>query len=125
MPTTLVRLPARLVGAALVGALVGAVGSGVHQLVGGERRWPVGLAVALALTALWGLVLGRRPGPAAVRVAGTLGWVVVVAAVSMRRPEGDVLVPGNARGYSWMLIGFAVLLATVVLPARAAAQARG
>lgn len=125
MPTTLVTLPARLVTAAAAGALVGAVGSGIHQLATAGRRWPIGLVMALALTALFGLVLGRRRGPVAVRVAGVLGWAVVVALVSMRRAEGDVLVPGNARGYAFMLGGFAVLLAAAVLPARAAAPTHG
>ncbi|GAB3590733.1 hypothetical protein GCM10027446_06330 [Angustibacter peucedani] len=120
MPATLVKLVLAAVG----GVLVAAVGSAVHQAVAGAHRWPVGLLLALGLTALWGALLGRRAVPALVRVAGVAGWTLVVLLVSPRRPEGDVLVPGNGRGYGWMLAGFALLVVLAVLPARAAADPR-
>jgi hypothetical protein len=109
---------------AVVGAVVGAVGSVVHQLAVGGERWPVGLAVALVLTALWGGVLGRVPVSLVTRLAGVLGWAAAVLLLSQRRSEGDLLVPANARGYTWMLAGFVLLVALAVLPARAAPAGR-
>ncbi len=125
MPQTVTSRAVSALVSAVVGAVVAAVGTAVHQLVVGAQRWPAGLAAALALTTLWGLLLGRRPGPAVARTAGVLGWAVVVLLVSTPRPEGDVLVPGNGRGYAWMFAGLVLLVATVVLPARRGAQGRG
>lgn len=125
MPQTVTSRVGGALVSAVLGAVVALVGTVVHQLAVGERRWPLGLLTALALTGLWGMLLGRAPWPAVVRAAGVVGWVVLVAVVASRRPEGDVLVPANGRGYGWMLGGLVTLVAPVVLAAGTRAPARG
>ena len=54
---------------------------------------------------------GRRGAAAA-----AVGWVLPVLVLSSRRPEGDLVVPATATGYAWLLGGFALAVAGVVLP---------
>ncbi len=108
----------------VVGALAGGLGSLTHQSTVAAARWPVGLAVALALTTCCGLLV-RGLGVGVLGRAGLLmGWLVVVWAAAGRRPEGDLVVPANARGYVWLLVGFGLLLVVLFAPARAARPAR-
>lgn len=94
-----------LVPAALAGAVAGLLGSFVHALE--PAGLPLGLLVAWALSAAVfvtaGLALGR---PGAVAAAG--GWLLVVLLLSSQRPEGDLVVPGSAEGYLWLLGGMLV-----------------
>jgi hypothetical protein len=59
------------------------------------------------------------------RGAGVLTWLAVTLAAAAQRPEGDVLVPANARGYAYLLAGFVVLVAALTAPDGRAARARG
>ncbi|KQX65610.1 hypothetical protein [Angustibacter sp. Root456] len=96
-----------------------------HQATWTERRWPVGVAVAVGLTAAVALLLRAwGVGPVA-RAAGLLTWLVVTFAAALRRPEGDVLVPANARGYAFLVVGFAVLAAGLTAPGGRGRRARG
>jgi Family of unknown function (DUF6113) len=61
----------------------------------------VGLALSLAVFAFAGLAARSRSGAA----AAAAGWLLVVLALSVRRPEGDLVVPGTALGYAWLLGG--------------------
>jgi hypothetical protein len=109
---------AAVAAAGVLGAAAGALGSVAHQAVVGAPRWPVGLALAIALTASVADVLRAcRVGLGASAVA-VLAWLLVVLQAAGRRPEGDVLVPPNVRGYGWLVAGFAVLLGVLLAPGR-------
>ena len=100
---------------------------------GAERAWAIGLLVLLTvLLALWGAflvpfrlggalvpvawavaLLGNLAlGRAGARLAGTTGalvpglvWLGLVFALSSRRTEGDVVVPGTLVGTGFLLMG--------------------
>lgn len=99
-------------GAAAAGGFVsGLLGSFVHNVT-----WygvPVGLIVGLVLSLsvfMWaGLATSSRRG-AAVAVTG---WLLPVLVLTVRRPEGDLIVAGTALGYAW-LIGGTVLAGAAV-----------
>lgn len=105
-----------------VAALLGVV---AHQATWGERRWPVGVVLAVALTASAAALL-RACGIALVaRVVGILVWLAVTFGAAAQRPEGDVLVPGNTRGYAFIVGGFVVLAAVLTAPGGRPLRARG
>lgn len=102
-------------GVALVaGAAVGVVGSFIHPLT--RAGLPVGLLVALALSAAVpaaaGLTVRSRSGAGLV----ALGWLVAVVTMSLPRSEGDLVVPATALGYSWLLGGTLVAGLTLTWP---------
>lgn len=112
MPTPLRFL---LHGAALVmGVVAGVLGSFVHPVT----AWgiPVGLLCALALSGAVfvtsGLVVRSRSG-AAVAAAG---WLLPVLLFSSPRPEGDLVVPGDALGYAWLFGGVVVAGLAIAWP---------
>ena len=104
-----------------------------HAWSGAERAWATTLLLLLSvLLALWGAflvpfrlgdalvpvawavaVLGNFAlGRAGTRLAGTTGalvpalvWLGLVFALSMRRTEGDVVVPGTVVGTGFLLTG--------------------
>nr|WP_221203537.1 hypothetical protein [Modestobacter versicolor] len=92
--------------------------------------WRVGgvpVPVSL-LTAVVGNVLlvewaRRLSGSKAVAVLPAVVWVVVAVAASMRRPEGDLLLPGGDAVTSTLNLGF--LLLGVVAAAFAVGRALG
>ena len=121
---TVVRAVA-LLASAVVGAVAGLLGTYAHLAVAGPGRWPVGLLLALALTASVALTLrGLRPVPGAMG-ALVAGWLVVVALAMSRRSEGDLLVVQNARGLAWLGLGVVVLVGVLVLPGSDAGASRG
>jgi N-acetyl-1-D-myo-inositol-2-amino-2-deoxy-alpha-D-glucopyranoside deacetylase len=100
--------------AVAAGVAAGVLGSFVHALtVGG---FPVGLVCGLALSAAVfvaaGLAAGSRSGAAA--AAG--GWFLPLLALSAPRPEGDLVVAGDAVGYLWLVGGTVVAGAAVAWP---------
>lgn len=98
----------------LVGTTAGLLGSFVHPLraVGVPAGLLCGLALTVSAVATGGLLVGARTGA----VAAAVGWVLPVLVLSARRPEGDLVVPGTALGYLWLLGGTAVAGATVAWP---------
>lgn len=100
--------------ALLVGGTSGLLGSFVHPLrvVGVPVGLLCGLALTVAAVAAGGLVTRSRTGAA----AAAAGWVVPVLLLSVPRPEGDLVVPGTALGYLWLLGGTVVVGATVAWP---------
>ena len=94
-----------LVPAVLAGAVAGLLGSFVHALE--PAGLPLGLLVALALSAGVFLTMGLAFGRPAV-AAAALGWLLVVLLLSTQRPEGDLVVTGSLVGYGWLLGGFLV-----------------
>ena len=111
------------VGAALLaGVVAGVLGSCAQQYVVGAARLPVGVLLAVLL--LGALAVAVQAG-ARTRWGGTglaIGWFAAVTLASSRRREGDVLVPGDARGWAFLLGGTAVLGLAVALPLRSPAR---
>lgn len=96
-----------------------------HQATWGPGGWPVGVVLAVALTGAVALLLRAWGVGLAARAVGLLTWLGVTFVAAAQRPEGDVLVPGNARGYAFLVAGFAVLAAAFTVPGGRAVRARG
>lgn len=98
----------------VAGVAAGVLGSFVHAYrVSGL---PVGLLVALALDlavlATAGLAAGGRSGA----LTAAAGWLLTVLALSVQRPEGDLVVPATTLGYSWLFGGTVLAAASLALP---------
>lgn len=96
------------------GLAAGVLGSFVHaSTVGGV---PVGLltglGLSLAVFVLSGAALRGRRGVA----VATAGWLVASVMLSLRRPEGDLVVPGTLLGYAWLLGGLVVAALAAAWP---------
>jgi hypothetical protein len=92
-------------------AVVGAfIAPGV--LVAWGVVWPVGLVVALLLTAV-GLGVAARDGGLTGAWAAVGGWFATILALSWPRPQGDIVIPGTWYGYAFMLGGMAIAFAVV------------
>jgi hypothetical protein len=77
---------------------------------------PVGLLAGLGLSLAVFVTAGlttRSRGPVA---GAALGWVAVVLVLSVRRPEGDLVVPATLLGYVWLLGGTLLAGAAVSWP---------
>lgn len=106
------RLPvARWLGAAVVGAVIGVVGTAVHRAVP-----PWGLLLALG-TVLAGGVLARAWAGWVGMLALALGVMTVVGLLGQGGPGGDVIIAAQPIGYVWYL-GAAVVALAGALPAR-------
>jgi hypothetical protein len=110
------------VAALLAGGAVGLLGSFVHGYT--THGVPLGIIVALALS---GAVfatsgLAARARSAALFAAG--GWLLVVATLSLQRPEGDLVVPASTLGYCWLLGGALVAGVCLAWPYGGAAYPR-
>ena len=93
----------RLVVLALGGAVTGVAGVMVHQ-----RWWGLLLAVAAVAAAAVALPPGWST-----RLPFAFGFVAVLGLAMVPRSEGDYLVPGNARGYLLLAVGFVLVLTAV------------
>ena len=111
------RTPIALALALVVGAVAGLLGSYAQQLIAGSGRWPVGVLLALVLTAAAAAAvragLSARGGCAAT----ALGWFGVVSLAASRCREGDLIVPGDVKGWVFLLGGALVLGLAIALPA--------
>lgn len=110
------------------GAAYAALGllGGVFGVVGSfAQDWAVGsvpvaaivlVALVFALARLAGLGMGGRLGAAIPAVV----WGVVVFVMSMRRTEGDLVVPGSTAGYVFIIGGMIAAVAGIMMvpPAR-------
>ena len=102
-----------------VGAAVGVAGTlgARRQLAVLGTDLPVGLGLALVATflavALPGALTRSRLGAG----LGAAGWVVAVGVLMTGRPEGDVLVAGDALGLSWLGGGLVAVAVGVLAPA--------
>lgn len=83
----------------------------------------IGTASALLHGYVWGLALGvvttaallvALPGGWWLRLSFALGWCLTVMGLSFKRPEGDLLVAADVRGYLLLGAGVAVLMGGVV-----------
>ena len=100
--------------AVLAGLGAGLLGSFAHAAT--SYGLPVGLVAALGLS-VGVFAVARLATSSRAPVAGAvLGWASVVLLLSVQRPEGDLVVPGTALGYGWLLGGMLVATATVSWP---------
>lgn len=100
-----------VIGSALLGLVVGVVGTGVHR-----ANDPWGLVLAY-LTVLAAAVLARAWGRGRATTAYALALAAMVLAMGFVRPGGDVLITDDAIGYAW-LAAPALVLVVALLPAR-------
>ncbi len=101
---------------ALIGAVVGLVGTVAHRApVVDLPALHLGLVLAL-LAVLAGSVLSRAWGGYAGLLGFGIGWVAVVQILSLEGPGGDVLVPGQVVGYVWIYGGLLVVALAAFLP---------
>ncbi|MEW2352560.1 DUF6113 family protein [Spirillospora sp. NPDC029432] len=101
----------------LLGAIVGVLGSFAHPWTAGSV--PVaGIALILlnfGMVRLAGWAMGGRIGAA----VPALLWTAVAVALSARRGEGDLIVPGTTTGYLFIIGGLvAVVIGVSLVPAR-------
>lgn len=104
---------------ALLGALVGLIGSFAQDWTVGSSSIPVAacalVAVNFGLMRLAGWGMGGRLGA----VIPLLTWTAVVFLMSQRRPEGDLVVPGTTPGYVYLIGGLvAGVIAVALVPVR-------
>ena len=116
METSTGRLVGRALACALIGVIVGLVGTVAHRApVVDVPALHLGLVLAL-LAVLAAGVLSRAWGGFAGLVGYGIGWLVVVQVLSLEGPGGDVLVPSQAVGYVWIYGGLLVVALTAFLP---------
>jgi hypothetical protein len=105
--------------AALPLAVVGGWTAVCAVALHGRTPWLV-VAVAASALATWALPAGWP------RFGFVVGWLVVLAVALLGRPEGDLLVAADWRGYT--LLGTGLILLTYVVatvPRRAAKPGNG
>lgn len=102
----------------LLGGLLGLVGSFAQGWTAG----PVPVAAIVLVALVFGMVrlagfgMGGRLGATVPAVV----WAIVAFVLSIRRPEGDLVVPGTLAGYVYIIGGMLAAVAGVMLvpPAR-------
>ena len=100
---------------AMLGGLgAGLLGSFVHATT--SYGVPVGLLAGLGLSLAVFVTAGLTTRSRAPVAGAALGWVVAVLLLSIRRPEGDLVVPGTLLGYVWLLGGTLLAGAAVSWP---------
>jgi hypothetical protein len=109
------RLVARGVVCAVVGVIVGVVGTVAHRAQVLGLDLPLGLVLAM-LAVLAAGVLSRAWGGLGGLLGYGIGWVAVVQLLSLEGPGGDVLVPSEPVGYVWIYGGLVVVAAVAFLP---------
>lgn len=104
---------ARTLLALVLGAVMGALGTVTHLTT--WEGLPVGLVLALGLTASTA-VLARAWAGHGTLLAGAVGWLVAVQALSVEGPGGDVLVPATVEGLVWTYGGLLLWGVAAFLP---------
>jgi hypothetical protein len=87
---------------------VGGLVTSVAAVMVHQRWWGIALAVAAVAAAAVALPAGWWT-----RLPFALGFVVVLGLGMVPRGEGDYLIPGNARGYVLLALGFVLVLTAV------------
>ncbi|MQA79031.1 MAG: hypothetical protein GEV10_11235 [Streptosporangiales bacterium] len=100
---------------AVLGVVVGVVEAFVHPV----RLWglPAGVAVTVVVNFLVPQLVGRGTRSRMFALVPCATWLLSVIMLSVGRPEGDFVVPGNGTGYAFLLAGtIASVLGVVLLP---------
>ncbi len=108
MPTSRGQLLLAYPLAVAVGVLVGLCGSFFQQ------RGPVASVLAVLVTAVAIVLSGVATAARTGAVLAFLGWFLTVTALSLGRPEGDVVIAASSRGYVWIYGGALVGAAAMV-----------
>lgn len=109
MPTSRRQLILSLLLAACLGLLAGVFGSFLQQ-----RGLPASL-LAVVLTAVVIVLSGVATAARTGAVVAFATWFVTVTALSLGRPEGDVIIAAAPRGYVWIYGGAVAGAAAMVL----------
>lgn len=88
---------------AVLGGVVGVVSafSALHTVRG---VW-VGVAATTLAAVVLSVALAQACASRAAPLAAGTGWMLCVGYFAAGRPEGDVVVPGSAQGYTFLLLG--------------------
>lgn len=102
------------VGLAALGAAVGVFSAFGHA----QRVGNVTIGVPLTLAAQGGLVVAAGVLSRSRIAAGmpALGWMISVLIFAQPRSEGDLVIPADAPGVSYLLVGLVVLAGLIALP---------
>jgi hypothetical protein len=106
------------------GAVAGVLGSYAHRYGAAGSGWPAGVALALGLTAAVACLVHQGSAGRWSVLAMALGWFAAVTLAASPRDEGDLLVPGDGRGWSFLVGGTVVLGVALAVPGRAQARAQ-
>ncbi|MBG6087267.1 DUF6113 family protein [Actinomadura viridis] len=97
----------------VLGAVIGLIGSFAQEWTAGPV--PVAGLVLIAVNFGTALAAGRAMGGRLAAAIPTLVWAAVAFAMSVRRPEGDLVVPGTLTGYLFIIGGLVAGVAAVSL----------
>ncbi len=115
------RTIGRLVACALIGIVVGLVGTVAHRYRMGDV--PAGLVAALLTVAFAGVLARAWAGWSGLLALGA-AWVLIVQVLAVPGPGGDTLIAAEPIGYVWVYGGLAAVLAPLLAPRRWFADAR-
>ena len=100
--------------AVVAGVVGGFLGSFVHSLT--SYGVPVGLITALALSLSIFVTAGIASGSRLGAGLAAAGWLLTVLLLTVRRPEGDLIIAGTLLGYAWLIAGMVVAGGCVAWP---------
>lgn len=89
----------------LLGAILGVIGAFLVPLRIGRQVAPISVVLAVIGNLAVGIFGARGTGSRLGAVAPGVGWLLVAFALGVKRPEGDVIVPGGGVGVAFTLGG--------------------
>jgi hypothetical protein len=110
-PDGLTPSPLPLLGAVVLLFVLGLVLGifGALLIPAGPRIGSVLLSVGVAVALIGNLVSGvlgvEMTGNRLGAIVPGIGWVVAVLPLGAKRPEGDLIVTGDTKGYAFLLVG--------------------
>lgn len=75
----------------------------------------VGVAVALIGNIVSGVLGTEMTGNRLGAIVPGIGWIVAVLPLGAKRPEGDLVVTGDTKGYAFLLVGILAAAGVVAL----------
>lgn len=100
--------------AAVAGVTTGVTGSFVHGL--SSYGVPVGLILAVAVTAATFAVAGALAGSRLGAGVAVTAWLLPVLFLSTPRGGGDLVIAGTPAGYAWLIAGAVVSVVSIARP---------
>lgn len=89
----------------LLGAILGVIGAFLVPFRVGRQLVPISVVLAVAGNLAVGIFGARGTGSRLGAVLPGVGWVLVAFTLGVKRPEGDVIVPGGGVGVAFTLGG--------------------
>lgn len=96
--------------AIILGAFVAMIGTSVH------RQWQPWILIACLLLVFAAAVMVRAWAGLPEMAAYAVGWFVVVQVLSLEGPGGDVVLPGQAVSYVWIIGGLVAIAGASFTP---------